>query len=182
MSDSEPDLYSFLRSKDIPDPDASSEDGGDGASENAPADVRAVDSFDDADAPDDSSAADSFSYQFNEEGLGEALRDMPAEALNDAPFGIVRVDDDGVVEFYNEYESNLSGVDPDDAEGRNFFTELAPCSNNRIFQGRFKKGMRHGELDERFTYTFTYKMKPTLVDVHMYRDETGQNWIMIRKR
>jgi hypothetical protein len=42
--------------------------------------------------------------------------------------------------------------------------------------------VRKGALDERFTYTFTYKMSPTLVQVRMYRDQEGQNWVMIRKR
>jgi photoactive yellow protein len=87
-----------------------------------------------------------------------------------------------VVEFYNTYESRLAGVEPSDARGRNFFTQLAPCSNNRIFLGRFKKGVRTGSLDEHFTYTFTYKMRPTLVDIRLYRDEAGNNWVMVRKR
>lgn len=122
------------------------------------------------------------SLTFNVDGVGERLRDSSADELNDAPFGIVRLDDDGVVDFYNRYESELSGIDPDDAVGQNFFTQLAPCSNSQLFQGRFEEGVRKGRLDERFTYTFTYKMRPTLVDVHLYRDDAGQNWIMIHKR
>ncbi|PSQ59157.1 MAG: phosphonate transporter [Bacteroidetes bacterium QH_10_64_19] len=91
-------------------------------------------------------------------------------------------DDEGTVQFYNRYESNLSGVPPEEARDTNFFTELAPCSNNPLFWGRFKEGVDQGELDEYFTYTFTYKMRPTLVDVRLYRDEAGNNWIMIQKR
>jgi photoactive yellow protein len=72
-------------------------------------------------------------------------------------------------------------MDPDDVMGRNFFTQVAPCTNNRLFRGRFKKGVRRGELDETFTYTYTYKMRPTLVDVHLYRDEAGNNWITVQK-
>jgi photoactive yellow protein len=175
MPDSEPDLYSFLRSKEFSS-DAEAEE------ESTPdAEVQTVDSFeDDSDAA--SETASSFDYGFDDDELGEALRDLPAETLDDAPFGIVQVDDDGIVEFYNQYESDLAGVDPDDAMGRNFFTELAPCSSNRLFHGRFRKGMRKGQLDERFSYTFTYKMSPTLVQVRMYRDEANNNWILIRKQ
>lgn len=122
------------------------------------------------------------SLTFDAEGVGEKLRQVSEEELNDASFGIVRLNDDGTVTFYNSYESELSGVDPSDAVGQNFFTQLAPCSNNQLFQGRFEEGVRKGRLDERFTYTFTYKMRPTLVDVRLYRDETGQNWVMIHKR
>lgn len=122
------------------------------------------------------------SLTFDADGVGEQLRHASEEELNEASFGIIRLDDDGIVKFYNRYESDLSGVDPSDAVGQNFFTRLAPCSNNHLFQGRFEKGVRKDHLDERFTYTFTYKMRPTLVDVRLYRDEAGQNWVMIHKR
>ena len=119
---------------------------------------------------------------FDADGVGEQLRRVDEEALHDAPFGIVRLDDDGTVQFYNHYESRLSGVSPADAVGQNFFTQLAPCGNNHLFRGRFRDGVREGTLDERFTYTFTYKMRPTLVDVRLYRDEAGLNWVLIHKR
>ncbi len=126
--------------------------------------------------------ADDTSLTFDTEGVGEQLRQASEEELNEASFGIVRLDDNGTVTFYNRYESDLSGVDRSDAVGQNFFDQLAPCSNSRLFKGRFEEGVRKGRLDERFTYTFTYKMRPTLVDVRLYRDETGQNWVMIHKR
>lgn len=135
-----------------------------------------------SDVPISQSDDEEASLTFDADGMGEQLRHASDEELNEAPFGIVRLDDDGIVEFYNHYESDLSGIDPEDAIGQNFFTQLAPCSNNQLFQGRFEEGVRKGRLDERFTYTFTYKMRPTLVDVRLYRDEAGQNWVLIHKR
>lgn len=134
------------------------------------------------DSDPDSADADAAPLAFDADGVGERLREASDDALHDAPFGIIRLDDDGVVEFYNRYESDLSGVAPSEAIGSHFFTQLAPCSNNQLFQGRFEEGIRKDELDERFTYTFTYKMRPTLVDVRLYRDEAGQNWVLIHKR
>jgi len=119
---------------------------------------------------------------FEDPTVGEQLRTASDETLNSANFGIIRLDDDGIVRFFNAYESELSGVDPEEALGQNYFNELAPCSNNRVFYGRFRDGLENGEMDEHFTYTFTYKMRPTLVDVHLYRDDAGNNWIMVRKR
>jgi photoactive yellow protein len=118
---------------------------------------------------------------YDDEDLGEKLRHADDGQLDKAPFGIIQVDDEGTVEFFNQYEAELSGMDPDDVVGRNFFTQVAPCTNNRLFRGRFKKGVRRGELDETFTYTYTYKMRPTLVDVHLYRDSAGNNWITVQK-
>jgi photoactive yellow protein len=124
---------------------------------------------------------DGVTLRFDDDGVGERLHRASEADLNGASFGIIKVDDEGVVEFFNRYESELSGVQPSEAVGRNFFTQVAPCTNNRLFRGRFKKGMRRGELDETFTYTYTYKMRPTLVDVHLYRDQAGHNWIMVQK-
>lgn len=161
----------------------------DGASDRTPTDVSSVDASEESetsssrsDAPKTSlhSGGDP-SISLQTDGIGERLQHANEEALNDADFGIIRLDDEGVVQFFNQYESELSGVAPKEAEGQDFFTQVAPCTNNRLFRGRFKKGVRRGELDETFTYTYTYKMRPTLVDVHLYRDSSGNNWIMVKE-
>ncbi len=118
---------------------------------------------------------------FEDENLPETLRHASEEQLDDAPFGIIQVDDEGTIKFFNQYESELSGMDPEEVKGRNFFTQVAPCTNNRLFRGRFKKGIRRGELDETFSYTYTYKMRPTLVDIRLCRDQEGDNWITVQK-
>lgn len=128
---------------------------------------------------DDTTRVDSL--HFEDDDLGEKLRHASEEQLDNAPFGIIQVDDEGTIEFFNQYESELSGMDPEEVTGRNFFTQVAPCTNNRLFRGRFKKGVRRGELDETFSYTYTYKMRPTLVDIFLYRDEDGNNWITVQK-
>lgn len=182
MSDSEPDLYSFLRSKDRPDADGEEDSGDADASSAANPDEPGVGVVDSFDATGGDSSPTDRSLNFEDDDLVDKLSDLPREALDSAPFGIVQVDDDGIVQFYNQYESNLADVDPEDALGKNFFTQLAPCSGNRLFHGRFKKGVKKDALDEQFTYTFTYKMSPTLVDVRMHRDEEERNWVLVRKR
>ncbi len=118
---------------------------------------------------------------FRHNDVGERLMNTSDEQLDNAPFGIIRLDDDGTVQFFNRYESALSGVSPAEAEGRNFFTQVAPCTNNWLFRGRFRKGVRRDDLDETFTYTYTYEMTPTLVEVHLYRDASKDNWIMVQE-
>ncbi len=115
----------------------------------------------------------------------EQLRDLPhmSKSETDAlPFGCVRVDDSGTVQLYNKYESELANVPPSDAIGKNFFRELAPCTNNRLVFGRFKDGVSAGNLNAEVTYAFTYKMRPTLVNIHLYRDAgTKTNWVMVKR-
>ncbi len=107
---------------------------------------------------------------------------MSKSEVDALPFGCVRVDDGGTIQLYNKYESELANVNPSDAMGRNFFRELAPCTNNRLVFGRFKDGVAAGALDAEVTYAFTYKMRPTLVQIHLYRDPgTKTNWVMVKR-
>lgn len=100
-----------------------------------------------------------------------------------ASFGIVKVDGSGKILLYNKYESELANVPIQTAVGKNFFTEVAICTNNRIFYGRFKEGMVSGNLDITFNYVFTYKMKPTNVVIHLYHDlASDTNWIFVKLR
>tara|TARA_Y100001933_G_C18976695_1_gene554907 strand:- start:49 stop:462 length:414 start_codon:yes stop_codon:yes gene_type:complete len=97
-------------------------------------------------------------------------------------FGVVKVDDSGRILLYNRYQSELGGVPVPSAEGKVFFTQIAPCTNNALFFGTFKKGVAAGALNVCFPYTFTFKMKPTNVKVHMYRDQaSGTNWVFVAR-
>ena len=98
-------------------------------------------------------------------------------------FGVVQVSDEGVVKLYNRWESELAGVAVAAAEGRNFFTQVAPCTNNRLVFGRFKDGVQKGQLDAEFNYTFTYKMKPTNVALRLFRHApSATNWVFVGLR
>ena len=108
-----------------------------------------------------------------------SLDQSQADALD---FGIVKVDDEGNVLLYNQWESDMAGVPVASTMGKNFFTQVAPCTNNRLFFGRFKDGVSAGDLDTEFNYTFTYKMKPTNVVVRILRDGSSANWVFVAKR
>jgi len=115
----------------------------------------------------------------------DELRNLPSMTraqLDALEYGAVKVDDSGVIELYNRYEAELANIQPADAEGKSFFTQVAPCTNNNLFFGSFKKGVQDGDLNVLFPYTFTYRMRPTNVKVHMYRDAaTRTNWVLVKK-
>lgn len=110
--------------------------------------------------------------------LGQVTPEQ-ADALD---FGVIRLDDAGIVTLYNAWESRLAGVQPEAALGRSFFREVAPCTGNALFEGRFREGLRAGELDESFRYVFSFRMDPVTVMVRMVRHrETGTNWILVTR-
>jgi photoactive yellow protein len=104
-------------------------------------------------------------------------------AADSQPYGVVQVDDHGVIKLYNKWESEMAGVPVSTAEGSNFFTQVAPCTNNRLVFGKFKDGVARNELDTEFNYTFTYKMKPTNVSIRMVRHaQSASNWVFVNMR
>ena len=111
--------------------------------------------------------------------LGELTR----EDVDQLDHGAIKLDDDGTILLYNRYESQLSGLDPSATEGKKFFTQVAPCTNNRLFYGKFQEGIEDDELDVEFNYTFTYRMRPTLVRIMLRRDPaSAATWIFVKRR
>lgn len=114
--------------------------------------------------------------------LFDRLDHLDDAALDDLEFGVVKVDDDGVIVHTNRYQCDLSAVPNDRAVGRSYFTDVAPCTNNRLFYGTFRKGVAGRSMNLLFFYTFTYKMSPTEVKVHLYRSSEGNNWILVKRK
>ncbi|TGM61001.1 PAS domain-containing protein [Leptospira meyeri] len=121
--------------------------------------------------------------KFIDQNIIGKLGTLTQSEADAASFGIVKVDSSGKILLYNKYESELANVPIQTAVGKNFFTEVAICTNNRIFYGRFKEGIVSGDLDIAFNYVFTYKMKPTNVVIHLYHDHpSNTNWIFVKLR
>lgn len=110
------------------------------------------------------------------------LPTMKQTQMDMLDFGCIKLDDEGTILNYNRWQGEFAGVDPQEALKKNFFRELAPCTNNRLVFGRFKQGVAEGSLDVVVSYAFTYRMRPTLVKVHLYRDKaTRTNWVLVRR-
>lgn len=117
------------------------------------------------------------------ESVLQKLPSLSAAELDALSIGVVKVDDQGVIQMYNKEEGRIGNVNPASVIGKNFFTQVAPCTNNRLFFGKFKEGVSKGSLAFSMPYTFTYKIKPTNVMIQMYRDpNTSSNWVLVKQR
>jgi len=111
------------------------------------------------------------------------LDNLTTQEANELSFGVVRVNDEGIIELYNQYEADLSKISVNGVLGKNFFITVAPCTNNRLFKGKFDAGVSSDSLDVEFLYTFTYRLRPTNVAVRLYRDPLSKtNWIFTQRR
>jgi photoactive yellow protein len=107
--------------------------------------------------------------------------DLPEEELDNLPFGAIQLDTNGNVLKYNDFESRLAGLKKENVIGKNFFTEVAPCTNVKEFYGRFKNGVEKKMLHEKFRYHFAFKRNPIDVTVTLfYSDITRSIWVFVR--
>jgi len=112
----------------------------------------------------------------------EQVKTLPEEKLNDLPFGAIRLDEQGTILSFNKYEADLTGRDPKRVIGKNFFTEVAPCTNVQSFAGRYREGVAKGELHAVFPYKFDFKMSPRDVTITLfYSRNTRQGWVFVRE-
>lgn len=76
--------------------------------------------------------------------------------LDDLPFGVIVLAENGTVLAYNRAESELAGRQPEDVIGRNFFTEIAPCTSVQSFFGGFREFCQGDESSRTFRFTFRF--------------------------
>jgi len=94
------------------------------------------------------------------------LNDLEHAQLDALEFGVVRMNPDGIVLAYNQGESQITGVEPNQAIGKHFFTQVAPCTDNFMVSARYQED----SLDEEINYIFTKVTTPTRVRLRMLRD------------
>ncbi len=88
--------------------------------------------------------------QFADDHIENALSGISDEEFNDMAFGAIQLDASGKILKYNAMEGAITGRDPASVLGKNFFTEVAPCTDSRQFKGRFNSGVSNGELNVMF--------------------------------
>ena len=112
----------------------------------------------------------------------ERIDHMQPQELNALPFGAIQLDAKGTILRFNSYEANLTGRKPEKVIGRNFFEDVAPCTNVKEFAGRFHEGIKNKELHEVFPYLFDFKMAPRNVTVTLFYNKANDTaWVFVRE-
>ena len=112
----------------------------------------------------------------------ERITRMDEKELDRLPIGAIRLDRTGRSLSFNAHEASLTGRDPQKVIGKNFFEEVAPCTNVQSFAGRFREGIERGSLHAVFPYRFDFQMAPREVTVTLfYSKGTDTAWVFVRE-
>jgi photoactive yellow protein len=105
---------------------------------------------------------------FSDTDLGSFLRASSSEALDELDFGVIGMDRQGVVCEFNRYELKLASLKRENVIGKNFFIQIAPCTNNNLIAGKYLQSAQ--KTDVILDYIFTYRIKPTSVRLRIIID------------
>jgi photoactive yellow protein len=109
--------------------------------------------------------------------------DSSSDAEIDAlPFGVIGLSADGTVRRYNLYESLLARLDRAQVLGRNFFRDIAPCTNGPDFQARFASVVSGQRDADRFDFVFDFRFGAQEVGVEIVKQATGDGAYLIINR
>lgn len=113
-----------------------------------------------------------------------ALVDDASDAELDAlDVGVVGLDEQGTILRYNLYESRLARLDRNQVLGKNFFEEVAPCTQNDAFEGRFRRFIASDDrAGDRFNYLFDFKFGAQEVTVEFARARSARRYYLLIRR
>lgn len=113
---------------------------------------------------------------FNDPAILAWLETNAEPQFDTLPFGVVKMDYTGTITAYSEELSTLAGISKENAIGKNFFTQVAPCCNNFMIAEKYTKD----QLDETMPYMFTYVTKPTPVELRLLKGNNGNQYLLAK--
>ena len=117
---------------------------------------------------------------FTDPNLFDWLSTATAAEIDKLPFGVVGMTLDGTVDVYNVEEGKLASLTPSRVIGRNFFTSVAPCTNNFMVAERYAT---EPDMDVVIDYVFTLRMAPKKVHLRMIkRSDSQQMYLVVERR
>ena len=119
---------------------------------------------------------------FGKDDIDNVLGKMSEIEINQLAFGAVQLDATGKILTYNAAEAGITGRNAASVIGKNFFRDVAPCTDSPAFKGVFDQGVKSGELNTMFEYVFDYNMAATKVKIHMKRAISGDTYWLLVKR
>ena len=118
---------------------------------------------------------------FAHPALASLVAALPPGAIDDLPFGAIRLDPAGLVVVFNRTEARLSGYGDRPAIGLDFFAEIAPCTNQHGFRGRLAEGLATGQVQAHFTWVGDFADRERRLEIRLQGIPGGGCWIFLRR-
>lgn len=121
------------------------------------------------------------SIKLDDESLLERVEQLSFQAIDDLPFGVVRLDAAGKVTYFSRTEAEQSGFGDRTAIGRDFFTQMAPCLGTPEFLRRIAAARRAGTLDITFEQVGDFDDADRELRVRVKSATGGGLWVFLQR-
>jgi photoactive yellow protein len=105
---------------------------------------------------------------------------LSAEELNALPYGAIELDAAGLILSYNQAEGALAGLDPARVIGKNFFKQIAPCTDVQSFHGQFNKFLQSSAGMESFKFKFPFPDRLVKVNITLISTDRMTAFVLIQ--
>jgi photoactive yellow protein len=110
----------------------------------------------------------------------EQIPSLSEAELDALPQGIIRLDKTGKILYYSHAQAALAHRAIATTVGLNFFTEVAPCTAVRDFQGRFNDFVAKSQATiEPFTFDFRFPWGLKKVSITMVKSSGPESSVFI---
>lgn len=118
---------------------------------------------------------------YDDPALARRVEALSPESIDRLPFGAIRLDDEGIVQYYSAAERRLSGSGELERLGGKFFTDIAPCMDNDAYRGRIEAARKSGKLNLEFTHIGDFEDRDRELTVRVQSGTNGGVWIFMRR-
>ncbi len=105
----------------------------------------------------------------DQQSIMDRIEAMGEAELDELPLGVITLDLNGMIRRYNKMEAELARLDQRSQLGKDFFKEVAPCTANPEFQGRFQELAQKNFGVVNFDYTFKFSWGAQRVHIAFIR-------------
>ena len=117
---------------------------------------------------------------FEAPDLAAQIEQLSQYELDNLPFGVIRLDREGIVQFYSEVEARESGYGKAPF-GKNFF-EVSRCSGKGDFQARIMAAQEEGgPIDLEFAFPGDYANPVRELRIRVQNCSRGGVWLFVQR-
>ena|GEM_PF-954666 len=107
------------------------------------------------------------------------LANKTEDEFDAMPFGMIRLSRDGIVKTYNKWEAAFARRKTNDVLGKNFFTDIAPCTNVASFRGKLEDLVATGQKTYIFDYDFVFPWGNRRVRIRFVVESDDERWVLV---
>lgn len=111
--------------------------------------------------------------------LAARIESLSKEAIDRLPFGVIRLDPEGVIEIYSATEARQSGYGSQPV-GENFF-RIARCGEKMNFQDQIVRAQEKGGVDLEFAWPGDYDDPAREVRIRVQSARSGGVWMFVQR-